>query len=516
MIRCIHCLQVFTITDSDIAFYKKIQAPDPKACPDCRMQKRMSYRNERALYPTTCGLCKKSTVSIYNPTDNYTVYCSQCWWSDQWDAEDYAQTIDWNRSLIDQWDELRKNVPRLALVNMNSENSEYTNMSADNKDCYLLFASENCENCSYGKLVQNCKDCFDCSYIYDSELCYGSVNLRNCYRGIYLEDCENSRDCGFSIGLRGCNNVFLSSNLHNKEYYIANEPVPQEEYADRVAELMKDEASIEQCKKQWRALREGRIVKYANLLKSPDCTGDNLVDCKRVYNSYDVTGGQDSAYVTDALDPRDCYDASFIYYKPELIYDSLSMLQCYNVQFSVFTYYTSNSQYCDQVHNSKNVLLSSCMRGKEYMILNKRYSETEYTELRKRIIEKMTTDGEYGYLPDMQHSAFAYNDTVAYEYFPLTKAQASAKGLRWNDAADEVVNKPFNITKAEQTFYSQLGIPEPKEHPELRHRYRMSLRNPRQLWERACDKCGTIVRSTYEPGRPEQVYCEPCYQKIAY
>lgn len=513
---CRICSQIFKVHNQDLLFYNKVGAPEPTLCPQCRMQKRMAYRNERALFPTSCGLCKKLIVSLYTQADDFTVYCTNCWWSDKWDPEDYAQAIDWNRSFISQWDALRKRVPRLALVNMNSENSEYTNMAADNKDCYILFAAENNENCSYGKLVQGCKDCFDCNYAYDSELCYGSVGIRNCYRGVYLEDCENSRDCGFSIGLRGCSNVFLSANLHNKEYYIANQPVSKEDYSRRVAELMKDEAAIAQCKQQWRALNVGREVKYANVLKSPDCTGDNLVECKRVYDSYDVTGGQDSAYLTDALDPRDCYDASFIYYKPELVYDSLSMLQCYNVQYSVFVYYTSDSQYCDQVHNSKNIFLSSCLRGKEYMILNTHYSETEYKDLRKRIIEKMSADNEYGELPDMQHSLFAYNDTVAHEYFPLTKDQTVKRGLGWNDEAEAVISRPFKITKAEQAFCQNMHLPEPTDHPEVRHRYRMSLRNPRTLWKHQCSECSADILTAYSADRPERVLCEKCYQKTFY
>ena len=123
-----------------------------------------------------------------------------------------------------------------------------------------------------------------------------------------------------------------------------------------MAELTKDSASIQECVRKWRALNNNRIVKYAHTVKSDSCAGDYLVDCKRVYDSYDITGGQDCSYVTDALDPRDTYDASFVYYQPELVYDSMSMLQCYNVQYSVFAYYCSDVQYGDQVHNSKNLL----------------------------------------------------------------------------------------------------------------------------------------------------------------
>ncbi|MDP3971240.1 MAG: hypothetical protein Q8P90_06165, partial [bacterium] len=453
-------------------------------------------------------------------------YCLDCWWKDDWDATTYGKDIDWDRSLLEQWDELRKEVPRLAVAVINSENCEYTNMTGDNKDCYLLFAAENNENCSYGKLVQDCKDCFDCNFVYNSELCYYCLNVRNCYRSIYLKDCQDSRECSFSVGLRGCSNVFLSSNLHNKEYYIENQLVPKEEYAKRVAELTKDYDAFQECIKKWKALDEGRVVKYANNIKSPESTGDYLQDCKRVNQCYDVTGGQDCSYVTDALEPRDTYDASFIYYKPELVYDSMSMLQCYNVQYSVFAFYCSDVQYGDQVHNSDNLLLSSCVRNKKNLILNKQYSKAEYKELREKVIEKMKADGEYGELPGMEHSLFRYNDTVANEYFPLAKADAIEKGLQWNDEAAERTTKDFKLTAAEKIFYKEMNLPEPKLHPEARHQERMGWRNPRKLWHRQCmceqldhgykDRCSNEFETTYATERIEKVYCDSCYKKEFY
>ncbi|MBI2415780.1 MAG: zinc-ribbon domain containing protein [Candidatus Kerfeldbacteria bacterium] len=520
---CQTCQTNFTITSNDQLFYDKVKAPLPVQCPQCRLQKRLAYRNERSLFSSICGLCHKNILSLYNPADQFTVYCNDCWWSDKWEPTNYGRAIDWSRSLIEQWNEVRRAVPRLALVSLNSENSDYTNMSSDNKNCYLLFAAENNENCSYGKLVQKCKDCFDCSFIYDSELCYGCVNIRNCYHSIYLQDCQDSRDCGFSIGLRGCSNVWFSANLHNKEYYIANQSVPPAEFQQRVQVLTADAVALKKSYQTWRELNKDRIVKYAHNIKSDGCTGDSLTDCKRIYDSFDVTGGQDCAYMTDALESRDCYDASFIYYKPELVYDSLSMLQCYNVQYSVFTFYTSDSQYCDQVHNSKNIMLSSCLRNKQFVILNKQYSQAEYEVLLPKVIAAMTTVSDYGQLPPAEHSLFAYNDTVAQEYFPLTKQQALAAGYRWNNAADERIHKPFKLTQSESVFYQTMNLPEPTEHPELRHRARMALRNPRQLWQRPCQctqtnhnhatTCPEVFLTSYSTDRPEQVYCERCYQQ---
>lgn len=512
---CASCSGQFAITPQDEQFYRKVQAPEPKTCPRCRMQRRFAYRNERSLFSGSCGKCHKAIISIYNPNLEVTVYCQTCWWGDDWDPCDYGQEIDWSRSLLDQYLEVRKRVPRLALVAMNSDNSDYTNMCADNKDCYLLFAAENCENCSYGKLVQKCKDSFDNCFLYDSELCYECINCRNCFQSSYLKDSQDSREVHYSIGLKGCSSVFLCNDLHNKEYYIRNQPVSVADYHQQVAELLKDR---KQCYQEWLQLAKGRVVKYANNLNSPDCTGDSLTNCKRVYDSYDITDGQDIRYCTDALTPKDSYDCSFFYYNPELCYDCLSMLETYNVHYSTFIFYSRDVEYGDQVHNAHDVLLSSCLRKKNFVILNKQYSEADYHELRKKLIAKMTADGEYGELPSLNYSLFAYNDTVAQEYFPLTLEEARAKKLRWNQEADAATAKPFKCTKAELVFYKQMGLPEPIEHPELRHRHRMALRNPRKLWERQCMNAGCQNRfqTTYKPDRTEQVYCEGCYQETFY
>jgi hypothetical protein len=68
---CKHCQSSFEITDKDLELYdkispsfpspdslvsglKKIQIPSPTLCPDCRQQRRLSFRNERNLYRRKC------------------------------------------------------------------------------------------------------------------------------------------------------------------------------------------------------------------------------------------------------------------------------------------------------------------------------------------------------------------------------------------------------------------------------------------------------------------------------
>jgi len=60
---CKNCEASFEITDKDLEFYEKISPifqdkkyfiPTPTFCPDCRQQRRLSFRNERKLYKNKC------------------------------------------------------------------------------------------------------------------------------------------------------------------------------------------------------------------------------------------------------------------------------------------------------------------------------------------------------------------------------------------------------------------------------------------------------------------------------
>ncbi|MDP2395561.1 MAG: hypothetical protein Q8S84_00330 [bacterium] len=80
----------------------------------------------------------------------------------------------------------------------------------------------------------------------------------------------------------------------------------------------------------------------------------------------------------------------------------------------------------------------------------------------------------------------------------------------------EVTKKPFRIIKQELDFYRKHNLPIPRRHPDQRHMDRMSLRNPRKLFDRKCDKCGVDIQTTYSPDRLEKVYCERCYDNEIY
>lgn len=80
----------------------------------------------------------------------------------------------------------------------------------------------------------------------------------------------------------------------------------------------------------------------------------------------------------------------------------------------------------------------------------------------------------------------------------------------------EVTEKPFKIIRQELAFYIENGINLPTKHPDVRHKERMNIRNPRELHERDCGECGEKIITTYSPDRPEKILCEACYRKQVY
>ena len=95
---CKHCSASFDITDLDLQFYDKVSPvfnsikypiSSPTLCPDCRQQRRLSFRNEKNLYKRKCDLTQKDIISIYSPDKPYKIYEQSEWWSDRWDPLEY-------------------------------------------------------------------------------------------------------------------------------------------------------------------------------------------------------------------------------------------------------------------------------------------------------------------------------------------------------------------------------------------------------------------------------------------
>jgi len=560
---CKTCGNGFEITEDDLKFYdnvspifngKKYLIPSPTLCPDCRQQRRSLFRNERTLFQNKCALCKKDVVSVYSPDKGYKVFCKECWWSDNWDPFDYGRNFDFNKPFFEQFDALLKEVPHPALLSAKSENCDFTHLADNNKNCYLLFLSGECEDVQYGYWLNDCKDCFDLSHSGQSELCFELTFSKDCYHLFYSHDCGQCRDGYFLDNCTGCNDCIMCSGLIHKSYYFNNKSLTKEEFFKKKEEFLKSlPAKLTDYKKQFREMMSSALKEYSHLVNAENCSGDYLVNCKNCHNCYSMNDCEDCKYCYDILRTKNTYDAS-VFGKPgELLYEINDVgLNSVSTLFTSFAYSLSNSLYCKYCFNTANLFGCSGIKGhKQFCILNKKYTKDEYENLVGKIIEYMQKIGEWGEFFDPKISMFGYNETVANEYFPLTKDQAVKKGFKWSDFVnpppkaekvitvenmevipgdiseipDEIVNwaltcevsgKLYKITKQELKFYKDHNLPIPKRHPDQRHKDRMTLINPRKLYDRKCMKCGADIKTTYSPQRPEIVYCEACYLKEVY
>ncbi|MFA5947461.1 MAG: hypothetical protein WC806_00610 [Candidatus Gracilibacteria bacterium] len=554
MKNCTQCKNQFEISKEETDFLKKmdfeygdkkVELPAPTLCPDCRQQARTAHRNEQYLYHRKSDLSGKQIISLYSPTPSWgkpnKVYTQEEWNGDGWDPLEYGRDFDFSRPFFDQYFELVKDVPKIPLMQVSNENSPFTTGTGYCKNCHMINSSEYCEDCYYGKLLQSCKSSMDCSYLYDSEYCYGCFSVYKSHTCVSLFYSSNCSDCWFSENLTGCRNCCLCTNLTRKEYYFMNQPLDKAEYEKRMKTLKGSYKNFEKAKTILQQLSQKRIHKYANILNSENCTGDFIENSKNCADCYDMNDSQDCRYVMVGVQVKDVFDCSNMYVKPELNYQVLGTIETYHVAFSLYVFHSQNVLYSDEIFNSKDLFGCVGLKRKQYCIFNKQYTKEEYEELVPKIIEHMKKTGEWGQYFPVKYALIAYNESLASEYYPLTKKEVLEKGWNWHEDDDgqsayegpeiklpdniaevkddidqkilkcEKSGKFYKIIPQELKLYRTIGVPLPHLCPDQRHKDRMMLRNPRKLWERKCMKCKANIQTTYSPERPETVYCEKCY-----
>ena len=576
MSTCRQCNATFEVFARDLAFYdkvapvfagKKYPVPPPTLCPACRQQRRFTFRNERNLYRRKCDGSGKEIISMYAPNTPFPVYSQEVWWQGNWDGTAYGRDFDFSRPFFEQFHELTMVTPRIALLNVNGENSNYCNFTGDVKNSYLIFGSVYSQDCYYGSPYYS-TDCVDTLVVRECELCYECVDCRKLYNCTYCQDCNSSNSLVYCKDLQGCAECIGCVGLRNVKFCIFNEQLTEEDYKKRKQEFDLCDAKVHtMLQKKLEVLSLERPHRYAVSMNSENVSGSHVFHSKDTSESFFADRCHDCAYCAQVIDLKDCYDCNYVE-EGELCYEYFGMYGVRQMLFSYFLRNVTNSIYSEFCVSCDNLFGCSNLKNKSYCILNKQYSKEDYERLVPKIIEHMKKDGErtararsergsgsaspseaeptkeWGEFFPAAISPFAFNETVASEYFPLSKEDVLARGWRWREEdqkeyqpqtikiperiqdvrddicyeilACEVTGKNYRIVPQELAFYRRMGLPIPRKHPDQRHLERIQKRNPRQLWKRACDKCGTTVHTSYAPERPEKVYCEECYLEELY
>ncbi len=489
-------------------------------------------------------------VTVHKPGTPYPVYCVRCFWSEKWSPIDFGADYDPQKPFFEQFKALQDRVPQLAIQNdegIGSENSEYCYDISRAKNCYRLVGSWYDEECHYSLNVNRSKFIVDSNTVsIQSELVYESLDSQRVYHCAYVQSCQNCRDCYFGYDLKGCSDCFACFGLRQKKFHIFNEPHTEEGYRKKMSEFNTGSFSqIEDMRQrfdEW-IMQFPRL--YANLQNCEDSTGNNLFNCKQVLG-YSVFDSEYSKFIDRSDKPKNCYDLINTG-GPEWCYDCVTPDDSYMVLFSVWCWKSKYILLSDNCHSSKNLCGCISLRRNEYCILNKQYSKDEYEEKVSQILESLIEKNEWGALLSMTLSPFAYNESAASEYYPLTKEEVLVRGWKWTDElpyttgretmpheniADDIAHvhdsitaevlacidckRNYKITPQELSFYKKMPCPLPRRCPNCRHLKRSQKKTPTRLWERTCMKCAKNIETTYAPERPEIVYCEECYLKEVY
>ena len=291
--------------------------------------------------------------------------------------------------------------------------------------------------------------------------------------------------------------------------------------------------------------RENKIFKNLNNISSENSFWNNISESQNC-SWFDISWSKNCTDCYSIYASNDCKDLSYWWNNTSLIYESTSIWNDVSkIIFSWMCYGSvSNLIYCMNCVNwSSNLFGCVWLKNKQYCILNKQYTKEEYETIVPKIIEHMKMTWEWWEFFSASISPFGYNETVAQEYFPLSKDQIIQKWFNYSDYQNpapivsktipanklpddikdipddilnwailcEITNKPFRIIKPELEFYRKNDLSIPRRHPDQRHMDRMKLRNPRKLFDRKCDKCEIDIKTTFSPEREEIVYCEHCY-----
>lgn len=557
--NCQNCKKDFMIEPEDFNFYEKIKVPPPTFCPLCRAERRLTFRNERKLFKVKDAFTGKDIFSLYPTESGKKSVTEEEWFSDSWDAMEYARDYDFSVNFFEQISKLEKEVPVLSLRVEYMVNSPYCANATALKNSYLCFNSSYSENCMYGNATDYSKDCLDNSHINHSERCYESFWLQNCYQCYFTIMSAESRNLWFCRDCLGCNDCVGCANLRKSAYCIFNKQYSKEDFAVEIEKMNLNTISgIKKASEKARAFWKTKPTKYHQGLKNLNSTGSYVTNCKNVNDSFLVREGENMRYCQYLQVPKnkDCYDVSAWGSNTELSYETcLCGGNSYDMKFSHDSWPNcKNSEYCISMFSSSDCFGCVGLQKKQYCIFNKQYTKEEYFKMAEKIkhhmdkmpfVDKKGNIYKYGEFFPIELSSFGYNNGTAIQYFPMTKEEAVKSGYAWievsrgeytitkkaselPDSIDEVQKEiskeviecencknPYRILENEFLFYKREKMPLPHLCDECRFERRIKDRLKIELYERTCMCSGeTDNTGVYKNTIKHFHGDEPCGEKF--
>jgi hypothetical protein len=274
-------------------------------------------------------------------------------------------------------------------------------------------------------------------------------------------------------------------------------------------------------------------------LQCEEAIGEALVECKD-FSGYLVSHGQYCRHAWCGDRITNCHDVISTGL-PEWCYEGNTPDESYQCLFTIYCWKGKYILYSDNCHSSEHLFGCIALKRSKHCILNVAYTQHEYERNARKLLHHMRETGEWGEFFPLNYSPFPYNESRAFDVFPLAKSSAQNLGLLWgedrvfsstgattlpegiDDVPESIVTAPltcsgccrqYKILKLELAFYRKLRLPIPRLCPHCRRTARFErFPSTGAVYQRQCVTCHTSIPSAFSPNRQEQVVCEACYLK---
>lgn len=415
---------------------------------------------------------------------------------------DYKLDIYGDFDFVEEFRKLDKLTPKCGSWTRASENCSYGDINTVSKNCYMCFNTGNSQNAYYADSSRKLTDCTDCSYCEGCELCYECVDCDTCYSCNYSQDCSNCENVHFSYDLRRCKDCFGCVALRDKQYCIFNKQHSKEEYEKMIVKFNHQDAGQRKyVDQELERIRKETPRLYSHQHDTENCTGDYIYHSKNCYMCFDTRHSEDSLYIYQAnldMGTRDCIDCGPIPTGMDISYDVSYSHYLFNCKHLYWCGNLKDSQYCTNCLESRNLFGCNYMQKKEngFYILNQKVDEAFYNKKTAEIRADLKERGVYTFYDLLYKDLSAASPKVADEELK--------RGCK-------LCGDVFEILPEEIKFYKKFDITYPIYCPDCRANQRRDLRGQKKMYKRKCDRCKSVLVSTFEPKSEYTVYCLDCY-----
>lgn len=431
---CKYCWEDFPLYDLELKNLKKHWFKNTEECGLCIFKMHGNYFNDKNLYHRKDDFSGNPIISLYHQSLPWKVMDVKDYKKKVIDDFGFDYWLEISDDIIGDYKKLHSSFPRPSrLVYPSVENSDYSSHIGWWKNMYLTYcAFIDVEDIYYSlRVIWKCQDVYNSYNIIDTcANIFSSATISKSYDIFYSYNVVSSQSIWWWRDMNNCQECLFSCNQVNSNYKIFNVQYSKEEYEKIKADIMeriKDQKQFDFLNKKYEEFLEKNYIRQAiNMNRCEKVVGESTFDSKNTVNSFGCNAMEDCINVWNGWDNVDDHNKN-IFHSTEFGTDCENIIWSYSFGCWVYnTFFSSmiqsnskNIYYCNDIESSEECMFSIGLKNKKYCILNKQYSKEEYFKEKEKIIKQLQKRWEWWAHIWWEISDFAYNDSMAYDYFKV-------------------------------------------------------------------------------------------------